>query len=80
MQTELIRQIDEDNPAHNTEEENEKMKMVSTIEVQVYRMRQMDPVKPKRSKVKARIKEAPEKLLKGQAISYSIEYAYFPLP
>jgi hypothetical protein len=55
------------------------MKKMGTVDVMVYRQRETRIVKPKKAKLKRDIKVIPEKLIKGQAISYSVEYVLFPL-
>jgi len=50
------------------------MKKMGTIDVMVYMQRETRIVKPKKAKLKKAIKKVSEKLIKGQAISYSVEY------
>jgi hypothetical protein len=49
------------------------MKNIRMVEVRVYRERRTKIVTPKKAKLKRAIKEVPETLIKGQAISLSVE-------
>ena len=53
------------------------MKKVGTIDVMVYRQKETRIVKPKKCKLKKSIKEIPQKLIKGKAISRSVECVPF---
>jgi hypothetical protein len=70
--------IDEEFKGRRNEVEEAAMKKVGTIDVMVYRQKETRIIKPKKFKLKKRITEVPQKLLKGQAISRSIEYVAFP--
>ena len=54
------------------------MKKVGTIDVMVYRQKETRIVKLKKCKLKKSIKEIPQKLIKGKAISRSVECVHFP--
>jgi hypothetical protein len=53
------------------------MKKVGTIDVMVFRLKETQIVKPKKCKMKKSIKEIPQKLIKGNAISRSVECVHF---
>jgi hypothetical protein len=69
--------IDEDFRGPLIAAEEAAMKKVGTIDVQVYRHKETRIVKPKKCKLRKSVKEMPQKLMKGQAISLSIEYVSF---
>jgi hypothetical protein len=69
--------LDEDFSGPRIPAEEAAMKKVGAIDVRVYRQKETRIVKPKKCKLKKSIKEIPQKLIKGKAISRSVEYVHF---
>ena len=67
--------IDERNPSHLSREAREALKKVGVLEVRVYRHKDSGIKKPKLQPeiLGAAIREVPEKIVKGRAISHTIE-------
>jgi hypothetical protein len=69
----MSREIDEELPTHVPDDELEALKKVGMIEVLAYRHRDSVEKKPGKMSLTKTIKEVPEKAIKGQAISHSVE-------